>query len=204
MSTPNMCGVPAFVSEEAKKAVANFASSANRDMVSLVTTSEGRIEMVSRAAEKALDIGPNNKHILRDADCQQPYSDRKPFRSSAKGTNYLTSREILASMQHDPLVELINLHRRLERTLEWHEALREGRCETPGHKYSDLAYRETLALMQKNNNDLLRYGYGRVSETLEVEMKVAPLLEIELTTADTFYADAIEGFVGKQIEEMVE
>ena len=41
-------------------------------------------------------------------------------------------------------------------------------------------------LLQKNNADLLRYKYARVSETVRVENESVPVLSIQLTTPETF------------------
>lgn len=98
----------------------------------------------------------------------------------------LTSQEKLEVLNHDPLEQLVRLHDRLERTLENMEDIRDGRAKG---KFSMEYYTQTLMLLQKNNNDLLRYGYARVSETINVEQKNAPILSIQLTTAETFRKD---------------
>ena len=98
-------------------------------------------------------------------------------------TPRMTSRERLDALGHDPLVELVELSQRLKATLTAMEMIRDGLAKG---KFSPEYYSQTLTLLQKTNNDLLRYGYARVSETVVVEQQGSPMLSITLTDNGTF------------------
>ena len=95
----------------------------------------------------------------------------------------LNSQEMLDQLQHDPIEELVKIHDRLERSLEIMEGIRDGKYKG---RFSPEYYNQTLMLLQKNNADLLRYKYARVSETVRVENENVPVLSIQLTTPETF------------------
>jgi hypothetical protein len=52
--------------------------------------------------------------------------------------------------------------------------------------YSQVAYAQLMATKAKAINDLLRYGYSRVSEVQQVEVKEIPQLRIITTEDESF------------------
>ena len=139
--------------------------------------------MVKEQINQISSVGFNTKIITAEEKARMTTPVLNPAIVALPKTPRLTSREKLDALGHDPLEALVKLNQRLERTLQAMEDIRDGLA--PG-KFSNEYYCQTLALLQKNNNDLLRYGYARVSETVTVEQKGAPLLAIQLTTAETF------------------
>ena len=156
--------------------------------VSLVASKESTAEvatelLVKKQIDQIETIGVNTKVVTAVEYSNRTTPVLNPGIVALPKTPRLTSREKLDALRHDPLEALVKLNERLERTLEAMELIRDGL--KPG-KFSNEYYCQTLALLQKNNNDLLRYGYARVSETVTVEQKGAPLLAIQLTTPETF------------------
>ena len=58
-------------------------------------------------------------------------------------------------------------------------------------KYSGVAHAAILAQLQKVCSDLMRYKYGRVPETVELEIKEAQGLTINLSRDDASYKQLI-------------
>ena len=63
-------------------------------------------------------------------------------------------------------------------------------------RFSAMAYAQLLTIHQKIAADLMRYGYGRVPETVKIEEKKLPGLTIQLTPkGGVFSAEDEDAFV---------
>ena len=107
------------------------------------------------------------------------------------GTAYSPGRprsvKKLEELQFDPLVEMVNLSRRITSELEIQEKRRSGALVELNHLGKKRGYREDqhIALLgqaQKTLSELMRYAYGRVPENGTQEApKRAGRLSITLT-----------------------
>lgn len=96
---------------------------------------------------------------------------------------YAASRK-LALMNFDPLEKLVKLYERIQGEIQWMERLKDATLITKDgttHKYSKMAHHALLAQQQKLLNDLMRYGYARVPETVHIETSELPSPIINLT-----------------------
>ena len=60
-------------------------------------------------------------------------------------------------------------------------------------RFSAMAYAQLLTIHQKIAADLMRYGYGRVPETVKIEEKKLPSLVIQLTPKGGVFSAEDEG-----------
>lgn len=89
----------------------------------------------------------------------------------------------LAELGFDPLEELIKLYDKVSNEIEEMEELKlVPKILTDGsvRRFSSMAYAQLVTVQQKLSNDLMRYGYARVPETVIVEKEV-PRPVINLT-----------------------
>lgn len=108
----------------------------------------------------------------------------------------LTSEQKLAQLGFDPIEEAVKLYKHVRKEILYMEGLRvvpDGMtidppkgCKTR-QRYSSMAHGALLTLEQKLINDLMRYGYARVSESVTVETKDATPLCITMTQKGEVY-----------------
>ena len=105
------------------------------------------------------------KEIQKDISAKKIYAGTK------------RSNERLAELGFDPIEKLVELYKSLEAEHEyWMELkkvsqvqeLTKGGKHKKTHRYSGHAHAAILAQMEKVANDLMRYNYGRVPETINV------------------------------------
>lgn len=99
-----------------------------------------------------------------------------------------TSVERLASLGYDPLTRMIKQLIKLEEEIETQEGIRDGRIKRLRQDGNERAYSPQfhMSLVQQAaalNEKILRFGYARVSETVQVEHK-APELKINLFSSN--------------------
>jgi len=98
----------------------------------------------------------------------------------------------LKALNHDPMDHLVSLARRLEKELWIQEQIRDGKYlvlnakeEMVPLRYSGVTHAAMLQQYEKVNNDLLRYKYARVPESVDVNIhKPEPLKIILSDTVD--------------------
>ena len=100
----------------------------------------------------------------------------------------IKSQDRLNELQFDPMLEMILLYRKLQEEDRVMCQIRDGSTvfyNDDGRviRYSAHAHVALQANMQKITADLLRYGYGRVPETITVDEQVTGGLIINLTDA---------------------
>jgi len=109
------------------------------------------------------------------------------------------SRQRLAELKFDPIEKLVMLYKKLEEEDKWYVELRKatsvkvlGKDGKPQKtlRYSAVAHSTVLAQLEKIGNDLLRYGYGRVSETVNVNNQNPSPLLINLSGKKVIEHDA--------------
>lgn len=89
-----------------------------------------------------------------------------------------SSCERLEAAGFDPIQELVDLYDSIE--VEIHHLLYDGMGERKT-KYSAIAYAQLIAQQQSISNNLLRYGYARVSEVGKDGPTELPSINITLT-----------------------
>jgi hypothetical protein len=100
------------------------------------------------------------------------------------------AKDRLAALAFDPIAELVISHRRLELEIERMEKWRDG-IEVPltgsgkPMSYRPEVHHKLYDNLSKISESLLRYGYGRVSETAILQtQQIAPLV---ITLSDDDY-----------------
>jgi hypothetical protein len=113
----------------------------------------------------------------------------------------MASKRRLAQLDFDPIERLVNLYKELDEEIRYMRDLRD--FKVPSHitaegeelkppRYSAVALAAILAQKEKVANDLLRYGYGRVPETVNInETQNSPLV-IQLTDGEKIKVNEIE------------
>jgi len=94
--------------------------------------------------------------------------NKHPLRNNLLGM----STKRLLDLKFDPIVENVKLARKYEEELVYHEMLRKGQIldhEGKPKRYSSMAHTAVMQAYQKCINDLMRYGYARVPETIVTE-----------------------------------
>lgn len=96
---------------------------------------------------------------------------------------YAASRK-MAQMNFDPLEKLIKLYQKIQGEVIWMESLKEGsvvKKDGTTHRYSKTAHAELLNQQQRLLTELMRFGYARVPETVNIETNELPSPVINLT-----------------------
>ena len=98
----------------------------------------------------------------------------------------------LKQLQFDPIGELVAKYRKIEEELVYQEKRRSGEIVEllPSGKPRYYDYQQHMALydrLLKVGEQLLRYGYGRVPETVQIEDKRPAPLVINLTAKGETY-----------------
>lgn len=113
-----------------------------------------------------------------------------------KGRKYTKSSVArLESLGFDPIERLVDLYLDISRQIAVQEELQQAskvRFDGSVLKYSAMTHAALLSTQQKLLNDLMRYGYARVSETVTVNTDDVPKMVINLTpTGGTFQVDSV-------------
>lgn len=125
-------------------------------------------------------VAPENAQLI-----EQPPEPKKK-RGRVPGTMLRHNKSAVKRLQElgfDPLEELIKLFDRVNEEIDDMLALKEAPKKlTDGtfRRFSQMAYASLIATQQKLSNDLMRYGYARVPETVIVEKEI-PRPVINLT-----------------------
>ena len=88
----------------------------------------------------------------------------------------------LTQLGVDPIAKAVEFIEQIEMDLACMMFDSEGRPKN----YSQVAYAQLMATKAKAINDLLRYGYARVSEVKQVEVTEVPKLRIITTEDENF------------------
>ena len=117
------------------------------------------------------------------------------------------SNERLGELEYDPIEKLVKQVDEIEAEIEYWKKVRDGKMKIMGDdgkmrtpRYSGVAHSAALALLNKTSVDLLRYQYGRVPETVNLNANVLPGMEIKMPGYEPKHInripdepDAIEG-----------
>jgi hypothetical protein len=95
----------------------------------------------------------------------------------------------LRQLDFDPIGRQVELYRKLDEEEKYLCQLRDGNpifLDADGKRirYSAQHHSTVLGTLQKIANDLMRYGYGRVSETINVQTQKPAKVIINLTPHD--------------------
>ena len=103
----------------------------------------------------------------------------------------------LAVLGYDPMEEMVNLAWELKQEAQEIKYHPDG---SKKERYSQMALAANYATQQKLINDLMRYGYARVPESLNLEPKDLPAININLTTPETFKQLAVMDAEGVDVD----
>ena len=92
------------------------------------------------------------------------------------------SVEKLTKLGLDPIAKAVEFIEQIDLDIACMMFDSEGRPKN----YSQVAYAQLMATKAKAINDLLRYGYSRVSETKQLEITEIPKLRIVTTDDESF------------------
>ena len=114
-----------------------------------------------------------------------------PMKKEMWKRGFPKSQERLLQLRFDPIKELVNLYHRLKAEDVYHQKVRDGSIVplTAAGKvrpYNADAHLAVLDKLQKTASDLLRYGYGRVPESVSIEPGPSGLV-INLTREGDVY-----------------
>jgi hypothetical protein len=125
-------------------------------------------------------------------------ADSKKLRIRGPNAGSSRSRQRLAQLDFDPIGELVEKYRKLEKELQWWEDIRDGRVVALLNNGKERAYSADthMAIYDKLltvGDKLLRYGYGREPEAVQEEEKKVPSLVINLTKqGEKFVMDDVD------------
>lgn len=129
----------------------------------------------------------NSPSIDPTVNAVQP-EEPKENRGRKKGTVLRYSRDSvkrLAELGFDPIEKLVKLYEEINTEIAELQALKTTTQITgpngEGRRYSSMAHSALLVTQQKLINDLMRFGYARVPETVNVSQVPQMGLVIELT-----------------------
>ena len=90
----------------------------------------------------------------------------------------------LAELGFDPIEKLVELYHEISKEIAELEQLKTNPLVLKNgdtRRYSSMAHAQLITTQQKLINDLMRYGYARVPETVNVKPDTPPALVINLT-----------------------
>ena len=95
----------------------------------------------------------------------------------------------LSRLGFDPIVQLVKQYNVIVDEIELQERIRDGRLTELDHKgnVKRYSYKEHMILHDRLTNiskELLRYGYGRVSETIQTDPDNLPTFNVILNNGD--------------------
>jgi len=146
---------------------------------------------------------PKKQPTLYDGSLRE----RKRFIASAAN-----SVDRLKTLGFDPIEKLVRTYEILERQHEWMLVLQNGSAQQLGadgkkvktHRYSSVAHSKVLEQMVSVCEKLLRYMYGRVPETININADNKKSMTIMLTKKNhegTFQPITINGIAEEGREE---
>jgi len=113
----------------------------------------------------------------------------------------------LAQLNFDPIQEAVKLFDKISNEIEKMEMIRDGKVEgimmedgKMRMRFSSMAYANLLILQQKTINDLIRYGYARVSETQILQQNTATPLLITMTKKGEVYNDLVDAQIQQETQ----
>ncbi len=118
---------------------------------------------------------------------QQPPEPKKDGRGRKPGQpNRFSKSSVtkLSEMGFDPLEKLVELYEQIVLELQDMEFLKLNPVVLENgdtRRYSGMAHAQLLTTQQKLLNDLMRYGYARVAETVTVKQDALPGITINMT-----------------------
>jgi hypothetical protein len=124
---------------------------------------------------------------------EQPDFPRKPpnvptVKKYTRGSN--NARRMLAQLQFDPIAQMIVAYQEVDKEIaEMNELKQVTMVREDGsvRKYSSMAHGQLLVLKQKIINDLLRYGYARIPESVNINSEKPSAFVLNLhTSAESF------------------
>ena len=105
----------------------------------------------------------------------------------------------LAELGVDPIEMMVQTYHEVTEEMKDMQALKLKPLVLPNgdtRRFSAMAYAQLLTIHQKIAADLMRYGYGRVPETVKIEEKKLPGLTIQLTPkGGVFQAEGPDEFL---------
>lgn len=131
---------------------------------------------------------PRNKKRTEQDDIDEyerdlPGKSRDLSKTTTVHGSWLLSRDSvrrLEQLKFDPILRMVQQYERLEEDIY---NLTHNPDGTYKEKFSHLAYSSMALIQQKITNDLIRYGYARVTETTNVNNNNVGPLMIQLTDA---------------------
>lgn len=165
-----------------------MSTSDNPGIISL--DSDGNIIQPKISRGRPKGYSPKHKRVEQDDIDEAIYEEynKDPLsvgRDLSKTTtvhkSWLLSRDSvrrLEQLKFDPILRMVQQYERLEEDLH---NLTHNPDGTYREKYSHLAYSSISLVMQKITNDLIRYGYARVTETVNVNAPNPGPMQIILT-----------------------
>jgi len=114
------------------------------------------------------------------------HEEESEFRHPVYKGGSVRSVAALRKLRFDPIEELVNNYRRLRQELHWHEQVRSGHIvpldgNGKVRNYSVDGHMRVYERLESIAKELLRYGYGRVPETLDLNFDRPQSLVINLT-----------------------
>lgn len=127
---------------------------------------------------------------------------RKGRLPGAVGRYSKSSVARLRELGFDPIEKLVQLYEQIDNEITDLTRLKEAPIllkngET--RRYSSMAHASLLTTQQKLINDLMRYGYARVSETVNLKNNTPPGLTINLTPKDGVFN--VDGVIDIDVDE---
>ena len=118
---------------------------------------------------------------------KQPPEPSKPGRGRKPGMTLRYTKDSVKRLEElgfDPIEKLVNLYNDITTEINDLVALKACPRVLPNgdiRRYSSMAHASLLTTQQKLVNDLMRYGYARVPETLNIKPAELPPMVIGLT-----------------------
>jgi len=125
-----------------------------------------------------LDLPDEDIPDVMPPETQPKYKGRKPGTANRHSSHAVRR---LKELGFDPIEKMTILYKDVDNELM---ALMTKRSQDG--RVNMMAFAQLLGIQQKLVNDLMRYGYARVSETIQIEQKATPNFVINLTTPETF------------------
>ena len=129
---------------------------------------------------KEIDTDPRIK-MVRVADSGDEVNPNLLTTGRPKGYKNIHSKKAsqkLSELGFDPLEKLVELHDKIESAIQDLMFDADG---NPREKFSSMAHSQLVATQAKVVSDLLRYGYARVTETVELQSRQHIPVQINLT-----------------------
>ena len=118
---------------------------------------------------------------IKQPDVPSNYKGRKPGSVTRHNKSAVVK---LYELGFDPIEKLVQLYRDISKEIEELDTLKLHPVMLPNgevRRYSSMTHAQLLATQQKLINDLMRYGYARVPETVNVKTETPKGITINLT-----------------------